>query len=90
MTMMCTAGCDHISPAEFVNWLGLATPGQGIVYATGFLAAAVHKAEVEKDPNAPEIKAVRKAAWKAHEAGSACLVQRRLGDMRYEYHAIRR
>ena len=43
MTMMCTAGCDHVTADEFVNWLGLASPGERVVYAVGFLRVAVQR-----------------------------------------------
>ena len=87
--MMCTAGCQHVTADEFVNWLGLAGPGEQIVYAKGFLSVAVHKADLNRDPDGPKLEAVQRAAWKAHERRAAHLVQRRLGDNEYEYLAVK-
>jgi hypothetical protein len=87
--MMCTAGCEHVTANEFVKWLGLASPGERIVYAVGFLSIAAHKADIGKDPAGPKLNAVQAAAWKAHERGQVHLVQRRLGAERYEYFAVK-
>jgi hypothetical protein len=89
ITMMSTAGCQHITAPEFVSWLGLANPGGRIVYAVGFLSVAVHKADLNKDPDAPKLEAVQKATWKAHERGNVHLVQRRLGPHSFEYRAVK-
>jgi hypothetical protein len=86
---MMTAGCEHISADEFVNWLGLAGAGEQMVYAVGFLSVAVHAADLIKHPNAPKLAAVQEAAWKAYMRGMVHLVQRRLGAERYEYLAVR-
>jgi hypothetical protein len=86
---MCTAGCDHVTADEFVNWLGWADPGERIVYAVGFLGVAVHKADLNKDPDGPRLEAVQKATWKAHERGNVYLVQRRLGPDKFEYRAVK-
>jgi hypothetical protein len=87
--MMCTAGCDHVTADQFMNWLGLASSGERIVYAVGFLSVAAHKADVEKDPGAPKLNAVQAAAWKAYERSRVHLFQRRLGPERYEYLAVK-
>jgi hypothetical protein len=89
MTMMSNQGCQHILANDFVNWLGLAGPGERIVYAVGFLSVAVHAADLNKHPNAPNLAAVQEAAWKTHMRGMVHLVQRRLGAERYEYLAVR-
>lgn len=84
-----TAGCKHISADEFVNWLGVAGAGEQMVYAVGFLSVAAHKADLNKDPDAPKLEAVQKATWKAHERGNVHLVQRRLGPDTFEYRAVK-
>ena len=89
MTMMSTAGCEHLSSDQFVNWLGVASPGERIAYAVGFLIVAVHKADVEKHPDAQKLEGIQWTAWKAHERGAVHLVQRRLGPERYEYLAVK-
>jgi hypothetical protein len=87
--MMSTKGCQHITAPEFVNWLGVASPGERITYAVGFLVVAVHAADLNKHPDAPMLAAVQEAAWKAHERGMAHLLQRRLGPADFEYLAVK-
>ena len=87
--MMCTQGCQHILADDFVSWLWQAGPGEQIVYANGFLSVAVHKADLNKDPDAPKLEAVQRATWKAHERGNVHLVQRRLGLDKFEYRAVK-
>jgi hypothetical protein len=86
---MCTCGVTHITSDEFVNWLGVASPGERIAYAVGFLSVAVHTADLNRHPDAPMLAAVQQAAWKAHERGMAHLVQRRLGPADFEYLAVK-
>jgi hypothetical protein len=87
--MMSTAGCDHITAPELVNWLGSASPGERIVYARGFLVVAVHTADLNRHPDAPALWAVQEAAWKAHQRCMVHLVQRRLGPAEFEYLAVK-
>ena len=87
--MMCTVGCEHVTADEFVNWLGLARPGERMVYAKGFLPIAIHTADLNRDPNAPKLEAVQRATWKAYERGMVHLVQRRLRPGEFEYRAVR-
>ena len=89
MAMMCTQGCQHILADDFVNWLGLARPGEQIVYAVGFLSVAVHRADLNEDPDGPKLEAVQKATWKAHERGNVHLIQRRLGPESFDYRAVK-
>ena len=52
---MMTGGCEHITAREFRERLTAATPGEVIIYATGFLTVAISDALANKDPGAGEL-----------------------------------
>jgi|SRR5262249_34467729 len=84
---MMTGGCEHITAREFRERLTAATPGEVIIYATGFLTVAISDALANKDPGAGELTQLAAAALMASDHGNAFLTQRRVGPKRFEYRA---
>ena len=78
---------------QFHDWTFDALPGQAVEYHRGYLAKdrepskAMSQFDREKVRDLGE---VADYAWAAAKAGVVRLVQRRLGDMRYSYLAVRR
>lgn len=70
----------NMNRKKFLEALASANPGQYIVYCTGFLPR-------HKNENA--VQAAR-AALEAYARGEVELVQKRLGDFRFEYRAVKR
>jgi hypothetical protein len=63
---------------DIINWRNQAEIGDEIVYHTGYLANQRFR-DVDK---------IAADAWRLAERGRVCLVQKKLGDGRYEYIAV--
>lgn len=74
-------------PREITEILNM-PKGSRIVYHVGLLSK--DRGDVNKTPAEQEISDTANIAWKLHEQGKVCLVQRRLGFELYEYIAQRR
>jgi hypothetical protein len=92
-----TMDTEHITAAEFREWLAAAKPGDALVYAVGLLGPDTDRGLIAKDAGAPEARALAGAAYTAWKHGDAHLVQRRVGTAttngqwgKFQYLAIRR
>ena len=74
-----------LSDTALCAWLGVAPPGDAIVYHRGALARELcpQLKLLEQDERVRLAKLAGRA-WRLAEAGLACLVQRRLGFEDYE------
>jgi hypothetical protein len=88
MMPMTTLTCEHMTAREFQEALTSAKPGEVFIYATGFLAADLPQAFLNKgDPGVAELNTLAQLALKASDKGNAFLTQRRIGHGRFEYRA---
>lgn len=70
----------ELSKSSLINRIEQSPPGQWIMYHVGFL--------YEDRTKNRRLNSVATEAWKQYESGRVTLVQRRLGDHIYEYHAV--
>jgi hypothetical protein len=83
--MMSTHRTEHMRPNEFRLVLDAAEPGETFVYATGFIAWAMHEAKDHAD-----LAALQLATYEAHVKGNVALTQKRLAPFQFEYRATKR
>lgn len=94
MTHLAIAGVvrrEHMSEADFCQWLGQARVQEELIYHEGFLAREVGNDDDEKlrpDQRAL-LRLAARARW-ASEEGMVHLIQRRLGPDRFAYIAVAR
>jgi hypothetical protein len=86
---MMTGACEHMSAQEFQERLTAATPGETLIYATGFLIVDLQQAFSDKLPTAGELNRLAGLALTASNKGGAHLTQRRVGPGRFEYRATK-
>lgn len=72
----------EMSRAHLLQHIGMAKPGQWLLYHVGFLMADRVKNR--------RLNATAHEAWAQYLSDTVCLVQRRLGDKQYEYYAVKR
>jgi hypothetical protein len=82
---MATHKTEHMKANEFRLALGAAQPSDTFVYATGFIAWAVHQAKEHAD-----LAALQLAAYGAYAKGDASLTQKKLAPFQFEYRATKR
>lgn len=92
--MTLTLVAPHPVPRPFTEiafcaWVGLALPGDTIVYHRGFLALDREDGS-SGHPEATQLRRLADRARWAAEAGLVHLVQRRLGPDRFAYLAVAR
>lgn len=68
---------------EFQAWVMGAPPGDSVIYHTGYLPWD------RRNPINRRVAEAANAAWWAYEQRLVALVQRRLGDLKFEYIAIK-
>lgn len=71
-----------LSLSSTLQRLKLAPRGQWVIYHTGYLF--MDRIQYT------QLNSLAHAVYVKYVAGEVCLVQRRLGDMRYEYYAVKR
>jgi hypothetical protein len=79
-----TGGTTHLSPEETSKALAAIPPGEQIVYAVGDVRADCTALD------AAELREVRALVWDAMRKGKVALTQRRIGEARFEYRALRK
>jgi len=72
----------ELSRTSLLQRIGIAKRGQWVMYHVGFLFA-----DRIKDRR---LNSTAGEAWMLYKLGTVVLVQRRLGDMQYEYYAVKR
>ncbi len=73
---------QDVSRSTWLHRLGMAERGEWILYYTGFL--------YEDRTKNRRLNAMAHEVYSQYEQGHVTLIQRRLGDLSYQYYAIRR
>ncbi len=74
-----TAGTKHMSANHFVDMVGAAQPGDGIIYASGSIAASCAK------DTRGELLTLREVVQRYQSEKRGCLTQRRRGADLFDY-----
>jgi hypothetical protein len=81
----------HTTAKDFRSWLASARAGDRFAYYFGFLALGTDlDGRRLPEPACRDALVVARAAWAAADRGLVHLVQRRLGENRFEYLAVAR
>ena len=84
-------GRSLIDSDQLAAWIATSNPGESIVYHNGFLSR--DRQRILNDAEGAVIDKIRRVAemaWMFAGIGQVSLVQRRIGELMYDYIAIRR
>jgi hypothetical protein len=80
--MLTTGNTEYMTTQEAKAALGAIPQGRTLVYARGDIGADCS--------GSAELRKLRALFWTAQQTGQVALVQRRIGDGRFEYRARKR
>ena len=77
-----------LSIKKFDEWVKKSNPGDKITYYRGYIMAP-HLQKLSPTMDERRVKSLKNYVYKAYDSNIITLVQRRHGDLDYEYIAVR-